>query len=139
MPPPVLRQLHHRPDLQPLFKGDTFQSCQRRSRSDVLGLGFAGERPLRNRSGLYRASATDSRFCLVNGSTTHSALALSMAVTYFAMALGKQHIKNLRHSYDEDQEGVLEFKTNIRKGEVHAKTPFELTPSFKSRRASCER
>lgn len=101
----------------------------------VLGLGFASERPLRNRSGLYRASATDSRFYLVNGSTTHSGLALSMAVTNSAMAL----IKNLIHSYDEDQKGVLEFKTNIRRGEVHAKTPFELTPSFKSRRASYER
>lgn len=101
----------------------------------VLGLGFAGKRPVRNRSRLYRAPATDSRFYLVNGSTTHSGLALSMAVTNFAMAL----IKNLRHSYDEDQKGVLEFKKSIRKGEIHAKTPFELAPSFKSRRASCER
>lgn len=61
---------------------------------------------------------------------TNSALALSMAVTNVAMALKKQHVKNLKDSYDEDQQRFLEFKTKIRKGEIDAKTPFELSPNL---------
>jgi hypothetical protein len=61
---------------------------------------------------------------------TNAALALATAVASVALALKKQHVKDLKSSYDEDQRRVQAHKEKIILGDIAADTPLSLEPNL---------
>ncbi|GAB0063695.1 hypothetical protein IBA8401_47270 [Pseudomonas syringae] len=62
--------------------------------------------------------------------STNSAIALAISVTSVALALKKQHINDLKSSYDADQKNFKAHKAKIENGQIAPNTPIKIKPNL---------
>lgn len=62
--------------------------------------------------------------------STNSAIALAISVTSVALALKKQHINDLKSSYDADQKNFKAHKAKIENGQIAPNTQIEIKPNL---------
>ncbi|MCD5986231.1 hypothetical protein [Pseudomonas sp. CDFA 610] len=62
--------------------------------------------------------------------STNSVIALATSVANVALSLKKQHVNNLKSSYDADQERFRAHKAKILSGQILHQTPLEIRPNL---------